>query len=386
MVVLAMLLGCGPAPAPATSPGSVDSAAPVDGAGEGTTFTVAVWMAADNDLEPLVPRDLDELERAAGPRVRVLVQLDRVPGGLLAHGDFSGTRRLELTHDDARGAHPAVLEDLGEVDMGDGAALADFLRWADAEAPADHLVVVLWNHGGGYWIASDDTDDDAIDIATGELSDALQAVADQRGAPVDVVGFDACNMGEWEVAHALRTQARFLTASSAWVGDEGYAYGRAFADLPTDADGRWVAERLAWSAGEAGELTQAAVDLERVGALSDALDGLAGAWLDADLAGFREARDRARGLDPPGRTSGSTWARLADAAAAADPSLAAPAAEVRTALEAAVYARYTQPVVDFASGLTVFADTSRRSVDRYRAGPWAADTRWDELLDRAARR
>ena len=40
-------------------------------------------------------------------------------------------------------------------DMGDTAVLTDFLRWGVKEYPANHMGVILWNHGGGqsraYW-------------------------------------------------------------------------------------------------------------------------------------------------------------------------------------------------------------------------------------------
>jgi hypothetical protein len=49
-----------------------------------------------------------------------------------------------------------------------------------------------------------------------------------------------------------------------------------------------------------------------------------------------------------------------------------------------VIANYARDPVAFASGLTIFADTSEGSwVDHYADGPWAS-TRWDELFAAAA--
>jgi hypothetical protein len=180
-------------------------------------WTIAVWMDGDNDLEPLVPHDLDELERGmdvAGADVRVLVQADRIDGYSTRDGDWTGTRRYDIAPDAAPGV-ASPWTDLSERDMGDPAELAEFLEWAHATSPTEHLAVVLWNHGGGFWIAQDDTSGSLITI-TGELQDALQPVIDTRGAPLDLVAFDACNMAEWELAHALAPQADVLVASEAW--------------------------------------------------------------------------------------------------------------------------------------------------------------------------
>ena len=348
------------------------------------TWTLAVWMDGDNDLEKYVMPDLDELERAVGPNVRVVVQADRIPGYDDSGGDWVGTRRYEMLADAEPGVISPLLEDLGEVDMGSEVALAEFLLWANATAPADHFVLSLWNHGGGFWIASDDTDGGKIDLA-GELQAGLQPLVDARGKPLDVVAFDACNMGEWEAAQALRGLTLAMTASQAWVGGKGLEYDLALAGLPADADAFAVADLLAWSAGEmANELTYAAIDVERIQPLSDAIDGLAGAYLahPDGVRQFQLARESARGLD---REWEEWWLDLGsfadEAALNADPAIAAAGELVRSELGAVVVGNYARDQVAFAAGLTIYTDTSYEPwVDSYQGGPWA-ETRWAELLD-----
>jgi hypothetical protein len=383
MSFTSLIAGCSAPPA-APVPGDVaalEAQAP-------STITVAVWMDADNSLESLAPGDLDELEVAAGPTVQVAVQLDRIPGGLLAQGDWAGTVRLEVAPDRVRGRLAStVVEDLGEVDMGDGDALADFLVWADDRYPADRFVVILWDHGGGYWIASDDTSHDKILIPDGELSEALQAVVDARGAKVDVLGFDACNMAGWEVGSVLADQVEVMTASEAWTGSKGYAYDQAFTGLPADPTPQDLGDRLAWTAGVLdGERTHSAVDLGRIDGVSAAFDALGAAFLaDPDgLARFAAARAAARGAD---LDYGDFWKDGADLARviAADPSATADevaaAQGLSDALGDAVIASYTRPELAFAGGLTVFTDTSDPGwLERYASAPWSASSRWDDLL------
>jgi hypothetical protein len=197
----------------ACAPGSTSEvAAP---ASRAPGWTVLVWMDGDNNLESLVPGDLNELERAVGDDVRVLVQADRIPGYSRADGNWTGTRRYEMVADDTDAVVSPVVADLGEVDMGSADALADFLAWGEAYQPSERVALVLWNHGGGFWIASDDTSGSHISLV-GELESALMPLVETRGAPLDVVAFDACNMGQWETAVALRNTAQVAVASQAW--------------------------------------------------------------------------------------------------------------------------------------------------------------------------
>lgn len=346
------------------------------------TWTVAVWMDGDNDLERYVVSDLNELERAVGPDVRILVQADRIEGHDSRDGDWTGTRRYEMVADRGPRVVSPVQADLGEVDMGSESELADFLLWADTTAPADHVAVVLWNHGGGFWIASDETDPNRMSL-DGELQAGLQPLVDARGAPIDVLAFDACNMAEWEAAHALRGLADVVTASEATVGGHGLEYDRVFPFLPVDADAAWVGEALARSAHDAGELTWSAVDLRAVDALSEAVDALADAYLARSdgLAEFADARHRARGVVLRWQEFWLDLGSLADEAAASDDLATSDAARaVRDALADALIANYTRPITGFASGLTIDTDTSEATwVDAYASGPWDAND-WPNLL------
>jgi hypothetical protein len=347
-------------------------------------WTIAVWMDGDNDLESLVTHDLEELERAAaraGGDVRILVQADRIDGYATDDGDWTGTRRYDIVADTARGVRSPVVADLGERDMGSPDELADFLLWAEAMSPTEHLAVVMWNHGGGFWIAQDDTDGSVMAIHD-ELPAALAPVVAARGANIDIMAFDACNMAEWELAHTLAPQADVLVASEAWVGNEGLAYDLALAGVDGTVSAADLGARLVRSAAIRGELSMSAVDLALVPELTVAVDGLAAAWLanPARLGDFLRARQAADDMD---RDWLSWWVDLASMGEAAtrspDPAVAAAGERVVDALEASVIA--AEGRIAQARGLTIWAVTQDPRYGRkYQLGPWAADTRWDELL------
>jgi len=366
-------------------------------------WTVMVYMDGDNDLESYVIHDLNELEVAgSGDGVEIVVQADRAVGFSANGGDWTGTRRYHIAQDDdmARVASE-VLEDLGEVDMADPASLADFLLWALERYPADHVAVVLWDHGTGWQLTSmpalpgviwDEESQSELSIAGGDLQAGLQPLVDARG-PIDVIAFDACNMAAWEVAHALKDQALAMAASEASVSMAGLQYDLSLARLRAEdllaAD---LADDLARQAAEVGEeRTFSATDLARVEALSGAIDALAGAALDDDevLAALLDARAASSGTD-------ATWpfwyldlgSLTKQLLVSPHPALAAAGEDLDAALGEAVIGSYGNPPYAWAGGLNILFDpTWAEHLQLYREGEgatWSRDTRWDELLVRVA--
>lgn len=394
--MLTFLLACIPTPQPSIDPspdGTLSSGEPTPTSP--TTpkqgrWTVAVWMDGDNNLERYIDDDLDELERAKVDGINIAVQVDRIDGYSSGGGDWTGTRRYEIVEDTIPGPESVLAQDMGEIDMGDGAALADFLAWTNERYPADHFALVLWNHGGGFWIASDDTSSghSRIYLHDGELNDALAGLVEARGERIDLVAFDACNMGEWEVAATLQDQVQVMTASQAWVGGGGYAYDAVFPTLPDDADAIALGDKLAYSAGVINEeLTHAAINLALLPDVSDAVDQLAGALL-ADPEGletFVRARADTRGLDQQWEEFWLDLGGFADRAVLSETSDVSLAAQhLRDVLDASIIGNYRSAPLSFASGLTIMAETSNPSwFERYGMGAWS-DTRWDELLEAVA--
>ncbi|HNH49348.1 MAG TPA: clostripain-related cysteine peptidase, partial [Myxococcota bacterium] len=196
ILLLSLFVACKKEPAEQDDPTTKvdppeDSDAPAD------TWTVLVYMDGDNDLESYVMHDLNELEEGGeGSGVRVLVQADRIEGYADNGGDWTGTRRYEIVGDQGNTMVSPLVEDMGELDMGDPQTLGDFLSWAREYAPAEHYALFLWNHGDSWTaranlIASDDTSGSWMSIAEGDLTAGLQAHVAEAG-PFDLIGFDAC--------------------------------------------------------------------------------------------------------------------------------------------------------------------------------------------------
>lgn len=193
-------------------------------------WTVMVYMAADNNLSIPGIFDIDELEAAgANPEVQVLVQAEFNPTQLSLQGCTSAcfnrpnfnTFRYRLT-----GAQPNVTgpngaaADIGNRDMTSPAQLTDFVSWAKQTAPAEHYILVLWNHGGGYTgLLQDETSAGSALMTLGGLRTALSSVG-----PIDIIDFDMCLMGAYETLYSIRDVSRYAVFSEEVVPGDGNPY------------------------------------------------------------------------------------------------------------------------------------------------------------------
>lgn len=392
-----------------------------DDTGKDDTEEVADWlfliyMAGDNDLEEWVTKDLNELERiGSGSGIHVVVQADRAEGGDRSDGDWTSTRRYYVEADsDEDQVGSTMVADLGELDMADPETLSDFLRWARETYPAQRVFLSMWSHGDSWklrsnnaaaaaaaappppYIITDDASGGSMSIAEGELVSGLQDHLDAWG-PLDIIAFDACLMGSWEVAHALQDHAAFMTASEEGVGMNGYAYDRILSHIREDPEAELegiVAEIARSTVEDNNEYTHSAIDLSKISTLSTAIDDLAAAAIESPAiqAELLSARDASFGM------WGEGWEiwyidlldltrQLADTDQEA---LRQGGASVEAALSETVLAAYGGVFGSWdytqTGGLTIFFAHDRSSpqtLDLYANGAgarWSEDTRWDDLL------
>ena len=104
---------------------------------------------------------------------------------------------------------------------------ADFVKWGVENHPADHYMLVLWDHGGGsvYGVCQDELFNNAWasqsdTLTLSEMSDGLE----QAGVRFDVIGFDTCLMGSFETAVTLSPYADYLVASEEVEPGTGWDY------------------------------------------------------------------------------------------------------------------------------------------------------------------
>lgn len=400
-------------------------------------WTILAYLAGDNDLEGALLGDLREMERV-GSRpgsVEILAQVDRARGQDTSDGNWTGTRRYYVTRSqNPKRIGSTLLADLGPTNTGDPRVLDDFVAFGAKRYPARATMLLLSNHGSGFWvppdmlsdkprrlaragrglrhgffhptrvwllspeadrgIAYDDGSRDCLDNR--ELKQVVAHAHRVLGRPVDVVGMDACLMTMLEVAYQLRDHARILVGSEEVEPGAGWPHAAILGDLVARPamTGRDLATaivlRYAESYGFGGpDITQSAIDLGKLDDLVGAVDALAGALLGAlpddglEIALYRAWRRTLRFFDDLYVDLHHFAVNLAAATTRRDVRQAA--IEVQRAIEAEggpiIAERHGGRRMAPARGLSIYFPQFRDASVFYRELDFTRRTRWADFLD-----
>ena len=182
----------------------------------------------DPDMEGAATLNLKQMLSLELPEnIRIIIQTGGAKRWQLPFINPNRTQRFLL---DSRGIHEVF--SIPAIQMSDPDNLADFLTWSIENYPADHSMVILWNHGGGTTgYGYDEIFGKMLSIR--DLHDAFEkAVGSHPDDPFfDAIGFDACLMANTEVAHALYGYAKYLFASEEVEPDLGWTYDRWLQEL-----------------------------------------------------------------------------------------------------------------------------------------------------------
>jgi len=369
-------------------------------------WTVMVYMAADNNLEPYAIQDINELETAGSTsQVPVLVQVDRSPNYDSSNGNWTTTRRYYIKKDaDTTNINSQLIADLGELDMAAPQTLADFVGWTTQTYPAEHYLLVLWDHGRGWRtrtltieslerpikaILLDDTSH--TEMTLGGLNQALA-----QGPRMDVVLFDACLMGMLEVAYSIMDCADIMVASEENVPAQGQSYSSvvqamtANPDVSPDALSRMIVDEYMehYTSGYSGTFTCSAINLASVDQAVAAADQLAQSILAnmaAARSGVRTAQEQAQHYDYD-KEDYVHYKDLYDFARLVNDLVGVP--EVRSAAQAVMTAvdnmvireRNSGGYVANSHGISIYLPNPGWMLSQYRTLSFAQNTQWDELL------
>lgn len=207
-------------------------------------WTFMVYADADNDLDvglfaspygSKAVTDLNEMETAGSTsEVAVVVQMDRL--------NSSALRYLVTKDNDENTIGSSVLQDLGEVNMGDPTVLSAYVRWAVTNFPAFHYCLIIWDHGLGFqgicknWNGVSQPPPPVENLTMTELESALNTITNEIGKPLDIIGFDACLMQMTEVAYQLRQYATVMVGSEETIPSEGWPYHYILQNLTNTPD------------------------------------------------------------------------------------------------------------------------------------------------------
>jgi len=390
-------------------------------------WTWLVYMAGDNNLEGAGRDDLAEMKQVGSTDdVNVIVQFDT---------EENVTTRYRIEKNKAR-----VVEKLSGVDCGDPKVLTQFIKWGVQKYPANHYLLDVWNHGGGWENLPADYNYDAIRLAKpsraaklSRLKRALfrttvkkihkrkgndRAIAIDcgshdyldnqelrngvynglpNGQKFDILGCDACLMNMLEIAYEMKDTANYMVGSEETEPGAGWPYTAILKQLvanpatkPADLAKTIVAEygKYFQKAGETA--TQSALDLGQIQSVAAAVNELAGVLL-ADLqnvaGGVSLARERAQKFEMPeyvdlGDLAGQIAQRLtqnAQVKAATDKVLNAlnPTTGEGLVIQNAV----SGPTVQRASGLSIYFPHPEDYAPDYSDLAFSKDGSWNKFLE-----
>ena len=239
-------------------------------------WTIMVYVNADNNLDSFGVDDMKEMAAGGGSNAwrNIICLIDREHGpATLNYIEKSG---------------PKKLKDMGELDMGDYRQFVSFVTEEAKAYPAKHYAAVIWNHGSGWkdingeiikGISYDDSSNNHI--TTAQLGIATKQIQAALGKKLDVLGFDACLMQMLEVEYAIKDHVHYLSASEQTEPGDGWAYDDVFNNfkkgMTPEQFVKLIVDKYAasYNNGSAGNssATQSAVDLTKIDALRDAVNG-----------------------------------------------------------------------------------------------------------------
>jgi hypothetical protein len=338
-------------------------------------WTVLVYVAADNNLEPFaIPNLMQMASVGSGPGLDIEAFIDRSPkysdaplGNL---GNWSGAKVVQVN----KGSF-AEEQNLGNVDSGDPGTLSNFISSAAKRHPSDKLALIVWDHGAAWLGSALDEQTNHI-ISLPKLQQALQSGLKGAGkAKFEMLGFDACLMSNTAVLATLAPLANWITASAELEPGHGWDYsalGAVAAGGGSGADlGKAIADayqRYAASQNTGSTISLAVVNAAAVPALANAVNNAGNALVGAAksvtpaVAGTR-ASVLSYGRNPDPKLDFN----LVDVGALST-SLNGPApqlAPVAAAVQAAVAYKVVGPGLPGSSGVSLYfppgADTYRKS-------------------------
>jgi len=259
-----------------------------DGSAEGRDWTYMVYMGADNNLSYSGLQDLDEME-SVGSDGNLAIVLQAEFSDYYTSGVPTETLRFLVQDDGSSGSVDLNAgTSIGNVDMADPSNLTDFIRWARTRYPAAHYALVIWDHGAGWkrLPGSQRAIRGAVQDETSgtfmSLPDLAAGVRD-AGLHFDIVNFDACLMGMYEVVYEFRGLTDYLVFSEETEPGEGDPYNDILGLLKADPGmsalglSQTIVERYDafYSSGDRGMTTKSAVNMSDFDELDEALLALA---------------------------------------------------------------------------------------------------------------
>jgi hypothetical protein len=234
------------------------SSASAQTSAQNADWTVMVFMNAKNNLECFALLNFAQIAAVGSTdKVNVLVDFGRPRSHMACPNPppkWSGILRFRVKAG-MKPTEPNAIRGFKrtagpQADMGNRQTLSKFIHWSMQHYPAQHYMLVVWNHGQGWrlqlrnsrsagakvvaglgtgWrppirggVRSVSFDDDSgHHLFNSDISTALR---ENISMPIDIIGFDACLMAMLETGYQMKDLAHHLIGSEELEPGTGWNY------------------------------------------------------------------------------------------------------------------------------------------------------------------
>ena len=357
-------------------------------------WTVAVFLNADNNLDRFGVEDQQEMSRVgSNDWMNIVSLIDRERGPAQINYIEKGNIKN--------------VKDMGELDMGDYKEFIKFAKFIKENYPAKHYAFSMWNHGSGWknknenavtrGISYDDSSNNHI--TNDQLTLALKGATEALGQKIDILNFDACLMQMVEVADACKGYVKYMVASEEVEPGKGTPWDDVLGSFKKtmgapEMSKAWVkayVKSYAQGGSQASyrevDSTQSAIDLSKVQALKDALNGFAKVVMAGKYADkFRPALQQVTKYEYPENIDLLQFMDLITPLGASDSSLKTAIEKVKEAAKAAILENGANGKCKKSQGIAIYLPYHFRFESKYATLQWSKDTMWDDMIIELAKR
>ena len=190
------------------------------------TVTVMIYMDAstlESGEEPFASYDMNQmLEAEPSEHVRVLIETGGTKYWTNEAISTQTTQRYEVKNQEF-----ILIDDTKiQQDMTKADTLKEFILYGAKTAPADRYILILWGHGRGPRIGygMDDFQNSGKAMSLEDMAAGIEQAIEDSGISFELIGFDACLMGNLETVYALRNCADYLALSEDYEPAYGWQY------------------------------------------------------------------------------------------------------------------------------------------------------------------
>jgi len=196
-------------------------------------WTFMVFLNGKNNLDSFGSMNINQMEQVgSNANLNIVVQW-----GSSANGKVQ--RLLVKKDNDTNKVTSPIVQDMGNLDMGDYKNLTEFVKWTAEHYPAKHYFLNVWDHGSGWHdiqnlslgrhagLQPNDIswdEDTGSFMTTEQLGQAVRDASAAIGQKIDIYGSDACLMAMAEVADEMSGSVDTFVGSQEVEPAEGWPY------------------------------------------------------------------------------------------------------------------------------------------------------------------